>query len=102
MVVSRRTFAQNGKEMCRNKKKAREGRAKFLFLFMKYANLWLVAASVDLKLPTTLACAMLKTPVGKLYPSLDWDVHSGEVRVKRTNLWYSLKSNYSQLPFPSF
>ena len=42
MVISRRRFAENGKEIDRNnnnnKKKAREGRAKLLFLFIKYAH----------------------------------------------------------------
>ena len=38
MVISCRRFAENRKEVYRNKKKAREGRAKLLFLFIKYVN----------------------------------------------------------------
>ena len=38
MVISRRRFAENSKEMHGIKKKAREGRAKLLFLSIKYAN----------------------------------------------------------------
>jgi len=37
MVISRRRFADNGKEMHREKK-AREWRTKLLFLFVKYAK----------------------------------------------------------------
>ena len=37
MVISRRRFAQNGKEMYRNKKARGEG-TKLLFLFIKYAK----------------------------------------------------------------
>ena len=60
MVISRRRFAENGKEMYRNKKRAREGRAKLLFLFVKYANY--VALSPPsrrtLKLPNNLRALM--------------------------------------------
>ena len=37
MVISRPRFAKDGKEMYRNEK-AHEGRAKILFLFIKYAK----------------------------------------------------------------
>ena len=37
MVISRRRFVENGKEMYRTNK-AREGRAKVFFLFIKYAK----------------------------------------------------------------
>ena len=45
MVISRRRFAENLKEM-HGIKKAREGRAKLLFLSIKYANF--VASSLIL------------------------------------------------------
>mgnify|MGYP007058655221 CR=1 FL=1 len=38
MIIWRHKFAEKGKEMYRNKKKAHEGRAKLLFLFIKYAK----------------------------------------------------------------
>ena len=38
MVISRRRFAENEKDMHKNKKKARDGRANVLFLLIKYAN----------------------------------------------------------------
>ena len=38
MVISRRRFAENKKDMHKNKKKAREGCANVLFLLIKYVN----------------------------------------------------------------
>ena len=38
MVISRRRFAENLREMREIKKKGLEGRAKLLFLAIKYAN----------------------------------------------------------------
>ena len=43
MVISRRRFAENGKEMYGNKKKAREGLSKLLFLVIKYAKFVVVS-----------------------------------------------------------
>ena len=45
MVISRRGFAENLEEMHGIKKKAREERAKLLFLLIKYANF--VASSLQ-------------------------------------------------------
>ena len=38
MVISRRIFAENEKDMHKNKKKARDGRANVLYLLIKYVN----------------------------------------------------------------
>ena len=45
MVISRRRFSEKLKEMHGIKKKAREGRAKLLFLSIKYTNF--VASSLQ-------------------------------------------------------
>ena len=59
MVISRRRFAENLKEMQGIKKKAREGRAKFLFLSIKYANLLLILNSLigSLRTFALIVCA---------------------------------------------
>ena len=40
IVISCRRFAENGKEMYRNKKKAREGHASFCSGSLNMQNLW--------------------------------------------------------------
>ena len=58
MVISRSTFAENGKEMYRNEKKHAKGmRAKLLFLVIKYAKFMALLLSARRRSPHNLTNA---------------------------------------------
>ena len=65
MVISRRIFAENWKEMYINKNEAREGSAELLFLFIKYGKICGVAIFNSPLFETTGAIGTIRRIIRK-------------------------------------